>query len=695
MKKIFILTATAFLLCNAQAQIKIDRSKKPEAGPAPVINIKDAQIYKMSNGITVLVVEDHKLPRVSASLFIDAGPITEGTKAGAMEMMGQMLNEGTTDMPKAEFDEAVDKIGSEVSLSYSGGSASALTRYFKQAFILMGKGLKNPAFSAESFDKVKSQLLTAMKSDEKNVKAVSSRVVDALTFGKNHPKGEFKTRESVQALTLNDIKAFYGKYITPSRSYLTFIGDIKPEAARQLAEEVFADWKGASLSLPVLAKVANPEKTEINVIDMPNAVQSEITVTNLVDLKMNNPDYFAVLLANQILGGGAESRLFNNLREKHGFTYGAYSSTKADRFQGTFSASASVRTAKTDSAVVEFLNEIEKLRNEKVSDQELRDARALFNGSFALGLENPSRTASFARNILINDLPKDFYKTYLRKINEVTAEDIQRVVQKYFNRSNTRVVIVGNASQMLAGLQKLNYPVKMFDPFANAVKSSPASASNVSVGASDVLNNYLKAISGIEELKKVKSIFATAKMEMQGMSIDIQNKSMVPNMELTSMSMGGNEVMRKVFNGSTGYEQQMGNKKEMTAEEIAEKKIVSSLFEQMDYLNNPSIKKEVKGVEKINGSDAYKLLITLPSGKTRTEYYDVNSKYLVKVEESATEGEMSVMTTEEYSDYQKAGNIMFPFTHNVTVSANGQQQAFEMKVKEVKINEGVSAADFK
>ncbi|WP_129718341.1 pitrilysin family protein [Pedobacter sp. SYP-B3415] len=465
MKKLYIFAAALLFGQLAFAQ-KIDRSQKPKPGPAPVIKIGDPVIYKLSNGITVLVVEDHKLPRVTASYSIDAGPVTEGSKAGVMSIMGAMLREGTTSKTKAQYDEAVDMLGANVGLSSSGGSVSALTRYFDQAFQLFSEGLRHPAFPQASFEKLKSQNLTGLKSNERNAKAISSRVVNALSYGTNHPYGEFVSEQSLNALTLDDVKAAYQKYVTPSRGYLTFVGDIKPEAAKALAQKAFGDWKGSALKLPVLTKVNNPAKTEINIVDVPNAVQSEITVINLIDLPMNNPDYFAVLLANQILGGGAEARLFMNLREKHGFTYGAYSSTGAGRFQSTFSASASVRNEKADSAVVEFLREIDGMRKNKVSAEELQNAKNLYNGSFALGLENPARTAGFASNILINGLPKDFYRTYLQKINAVTADDIQRVANKYFNHDNTRVIIVGKQEQFAAGLKRLGLKTQAYDKFA-------------------------------------------------------------------------------------------------------------------------------------------------------------------------------------------------------------------------------------
>jgi len=471
MKKIFILAFATLFVQSAIAQ-KLDRSQKPKPGPAPAITFADPVIYKLPNGITVLVVENHKLPKVTATYSIDQGPVTEGSKAGVTGLMGRMLNEGTTTKTKNQFDEAVDALGADVSVYSSGGRTSALTRYFDQAFLLMADGLRNPAFSEPSFQKLKSQSLTALKSSERSAKAISARVVNALSYGVNHPSGEFESEKSINSITLDDVKASYKKYITPSRGYLTFVGDIKPEAARALAIKALGDWKGVALSLEKLPKVNNTAKTEIDLIDVPTAVQSEITVTNLVDLPLSSPDYHAVLLANQILGGGADAKLFTNLREKHGFTYGAYSSVGSGRFQSKFSATAAVRNEKVDSAVVEFLKEINVMRTQKVGAEDLQNAKNLYNGSFALGLENPERVAGFASSVLLNGLPKDFYRTYLQKINAVTAEDILRVSKKYFGYDDVRVIIVGKQDVILPGLKKLPYQLNLYDKYAVPVTAA-------------------------------------------------------------------------------------------------------------------------------------------------------------------------------------------------------------------------------
>lgn len=695
MKKYIIITASVLLMQYAQAQITIDRSKQPKPGPAPVITIKDPVVYKLANGITVLVVENHHLPKVTATYSIDSGPTVEGSKAGGVSLMGEMLNEGTKTLPKAAFDEAVEKLGANVSLYSSGGSTSALTRYFKSAFKLMGQGLREPAFTQESFQKLKTQNLTTLKAQEKSAKAIAGRVNNALAYGKAHPLGEFNTEETISSLTLQDIKDAYNKYITPSRGYLTMVGDIKPDEAKALATEVFGSWKGYPLTLAKLPEIANPTKTEIDVVDVPNAVQSEISVINLVDLKKNDPDYFPALLANYILGGGAQSRLFTNLREKHGFTYGSYSEIGSERWQSIFEASASVRTPKTDSAVNEILYEIKRIRTDKVSAEDLSTAKALYNGSFALNLEDPARMATFASNILIYHLPADFYRTYLQKVNAVTAEDILRVAKKYFIYNNARVVIVGNSTPFLDELKKRGYPVKLYDPYAKLIIEGVQQGTVSKVKAADVVKGYIDAIGGAGELSKVTSYDVTMTMAMQGMTLNVKEKKMAPNKEMMTMTMGANLVMKSVFDGEKGYNQQMGNKKDFTSEEVAQKKVFTSLTSQLDYLKNPAFKLTVKGIQKVNGSDAYQLDVTDPTGKTSTEYYDVKSKLLVKNENTIVSNNTSVMQIMELSDYRKVGNVLFPYKQALTISAGGQDQNLVMNVTDVKINTGVGGEDFK
>jgi len=715
MKKLIILATGVFCIQYGIAQPKpkttkkattaksvvagpVDRSKKPAAGPAPVISIKDPAIFTMPNGITVLVVENHKLPRVRASFFVDYGPVKEGSKAGALDMMGGMLGEGTTNLAKDKFDEAGDMIGADVSLSASGGSAGALTKYFDKAFNLMADALKNPAFPQESFDKLKSMTITGLKSEEKSTPTIAARVYNALSFGKNTAMGEFTSEETVKSLTLADIKESYKNYITPSRSYLTFVGDITPAAAKALAEKAFGNWKGTKLPVPTVGAVQNPSTTEIDFVDIPTAVQGELRVGNIVNNPLGGKDYHALLLANYILGGGAEAKLFMNLREKHGFTYGAYSRVGSGRFPAQFTASAAVRTDKVDSATTEMFKEILNMRDGNITADDLANAKAKYNGTFAMGMEDPAKTAEYATNILINGLPKDYYRTYLQKINAVTLEDIKEVSRKYFSESSSRIVIAGNASKIIPKLMKFGYPIKKYDRYAEPVVEKPldvnaseTSKTTENISAFEIINSYLKAVGGKEEIQKVTSVSAVISLDMMGRSFTGNYKRMNPDKQLVELKMGAMTIMKSVFDGGQGYQMQGPQKKEMDEQEIKEARDEKAVIPQLFYATDTSYKTDYLGTGKAGDEDTYRLKVTMPSGKVSIQEYSKKSGLLLKEESTSKEEGEEVTEVVEYKSYVKVGNIMLP--SEVVRNMAGQEIPF--KFSDYKLNEGVTAEDFK
>jgi zinc protease len=692
-KKILIVVLATMVLQNSFAQIKIDRSKKPAAGAAPIISFKDPVTFTMPNGMTVMIVENHKLGKVRSTLSIDAGPITEGKKAGTLDLMGGMLGEGTTTMNKEAFDKAVDIIGADVSLFSSGGAASALTRHFEKAFMLMADGVKNPSFPQESFDKLKSQTLTGLKSNEKSASAISARVWGALAYGKNNALGEFTTEETVKGISLDDVKASYKKYITPSRSYLTFVGDITPAAAKALATKAFGNWKGNKLELETIPFIKNVDKTEIDFIDLPTAVQGELNVGNVLSNPMGGKDYHALLLANQILGGGAESKLFMNLREKHAFTYGAYSSIGSGRFPSLFRGGAAVRTDKVDSATTELIKEILNMRDGKITEEELASAKAIYNGRFALGMEDPSRAATYASNILINNLPKDYYKTYLQKINAVTINDIKNVAKNYLSEANSRIVIVGNGKKIIPGLMKLGLPIKKYDryaePVADEVKEVPVAQTGNStdaVSGNSIIQDYFKAIGGKAEMEKVTTFISKISIDLGGRTFEGTDKRMLPYKHAVELKMGTMTIMKDVFDGVSGFKMQGGPKKDLDEAGLKEAKDEKTIYPQLSLTS-----KEYVGKGKVGDEETYRLKVTYASGRVSVQQYSVKSGLLLQEETTSKEGDVETPITIDYKDYKKVGNVMFP--HSITQSVSGQE--FTVIYSDIKVNEVIPDADFK
>ncbi|WP_311195783.1 pitrilysin family protein [Antarcticibacterium sp. 1MA-6-2] len=441
MMKNNIKTFAILFLISFGIQAQIDRSKQPQPGPAPEVNLGSPQTFTLDNGLKVLLVENHKLPRVSLTLTLDNPPSPEGTKKGVASLMGSLLGTGSKKTDKDKFNEEIDYLGANVNFFSGGAAANTLSKYFPRVLELVAEGTLQPNFTEEEFTKAKERTLESLKSNEKNVAANASRLRTALAYGKNHPYGEMTTQESVESVTLNDVKSYYNTYFSPKNAYLVVVGDTNLKEVKALAKKYFSNWNKSEIPSFTLPEPKNVQTTQVNFLDMPNAVQSEVAVVNTLKLTKKDKDYFPALMANQILGGGGEGRLFLNLREDKGYTYGAYSSTGNDEYVSTFVASASVRNAVTDSAVVAFLDEIHRIRNEKVSKEELENAKAKYVGNFVMALEQPSTIARYALTVETEDLPKDFYQNYLKNINAVTAEDIQRVAKKYFMVDQARIVI--------------------------------------------------------------------------------------------------------------------------------------------------------------------------------------------------------------------------------------------------------------
>ena len=296
-----ILSIIAIITMSFAANAQIDRSTMPTPGPDPVVKLGTAEKFSLKNGLTVIMVENHKLPRVSATLRIDNKPYVEGNITGVSGMMGSLLGRGTINITKDEFNEKVDFLGANVSFFSSGASARSLKKYFPEVIGLMADGVKNSQFSQEEFDKEKKVTLESLKAEEKNIPAIASRVENLLVFGKNHPNGEFTNKETVNNITLENVKNNFNTYYKPNNAYLIIVGDINPKKIKKLVKELFSNWKVREIPISNYPKPENVPTTEINFVSMPNANQSEISIVNSIDLTLGDNDYYASLFANKSL----------------------------------------------------------------------------------------------------------------------------------------------------------------------------------------------------------------------------------------------------------------------------------------------------------------------------------------------------------------------------------------------------------
>jgi len=690
MKKLYFTLVMVITAAVASAQI--DRSIMPEPGPSPEINLDEAQRFDLKNGLKVLVVENHKLPRVAIQLTMDNPPILEGDKAGVSSLTASLLGNGSKSISKDDFNEEVDFLGATINFGSQSAFASALSKYFPRILELMADAAINPNFTQEEFEKEKQKLLTGLKTQEKDVSAIAGRVQSALAYGKNHPYGEFVTEETVNNVSLADVQKFYSDYFVPANAYLVVIGDITFDTVEELVNESFTSWTKASPPSFSYSEPSDAQYTQIDFVDVPNAVQSEIAVQNLVNLQMKDPDYLSALVANQILGGGGEARLFLNLREDKGYTYGSYSRLGNDKYAPSrFRASASVRNAVTDSSIVEILKEVDKISKTPVTEKELRNTKAKYVGNFVLALERPQTIARYALNIETEGLPKDFYKTYLERINAITIDDVQNAAQKYFNVANARIVVAGKGSEVLENLEKVTFngkkvPTLYFDKYASKTEKPAYSSTPEGTTVQSVIDHYFKAIGGKDAIAKIESLKLVYEGSLAGATIKVEEKRTATNYAQTTYQ-NDNALQGVIAKGDELYMKQGASKFPLPPAMSNDLKSALGIFPEQGFAAGD--KATLAGIETVEGKDAYK--IDVPGEAISfSYYYDVATGLKVKEGQIINFGGQTQNQETLLKAYKEVDGIKFPSVRLGAV----QGQTLESKLIEAIINKDVSDEDF-
>ncbi len=686
MKRIYIglLLLTPVL---SMAQVKIDRKKAPKPAPAPKIQIPDPATFTLANGLKVFVVQNTKLPRVSATLTIDRQPFVEGEKSGLTSLAGSLLTRGTQAKSKAELDEAIDFLGASLSGSSTSLSVSSLTKNFSQVIELMAEVAFNPAFSADELEKIRKQMLTGLQQAKDDPGAISTNVVNKLVYGKDHPYGDIETEATVKAVTLADIKSYFNTYWKPNIAYLVFVGDITPTDAKTLAEKYFSNWKSGQVQTKTYTQPKAPVKTYIAVVDRPASVQSMIKLITPIDLKPGSTNAIPSSVMNELLGSSS-GRLFANLREKYGFTYGAYSSTSANKLVGSFSASASVRTEKTDSAIGQFLYEFNRLRTEPIGAKEVSQMKNSLSGDFARSLEQPSTIANFALNIARYNLPKDYYSNYLTNLSKVAPADVQKMANTYVLPNNLHIVIVGNAKS-ITGLEKYG-EVKYFDIYGNEIVKPTEKKVDPSVTVESVIQKAIDAIGGAKAISAIKDITLTGTASVAGNELNVTQKVIVGSGYLSLLEVQGMTLQKEQLrNGEyaktlQGASQPIDDK---AKEELNEK---AAFFTEL-YMKDKGYKFTLNGIETLDGKDAYVVEVKTPAGRTITNYYDVAKGWKVKTS-IVRETPMGNSTIQIYiRDYDERKDVKIPVKLTYDLGRFTQ----DINFKDVKVNTGLTADDLK
>ena len=701
----FLLSVLLVLTASAQ----LDRSQRPQPGPAPVIQLGEFESFTMNNGMQVIVVENRNVPVVSFQLTLDIDPVLEGNAKGYVDFAGNLMREGTTTRTKEDIDEAVDFIGANLSTFSTGMFASSLTRHKDVLLDLMADVLLNPVFPEEELNRRITQARSGLQTIKTDGGSIVRNVSMTQVYGYDHPYGEITTEETLDNITVDLLKDYYNTYFKPNVAYMVIVGDIDVATAREVMDKYFGQWERGEVPTHTYPTPQPPAGRRVAFAERMGASQSTVAITYPVVLTPGHEDAIKVSVMNSILGGGVFSgRLMQNLREDKGYTYGARSNISTDRLVGRFSAQTEVRNSVTDSTVVEILYEMDRLINEPVEEETLQLVKNFMNGSFARSLESPRTIANFALNISRYNLPDDYYATYLAKLAAVTTEDVKAMANKYLKPENAIIVVAGNKDEVPETLTRFSASgeVEIFDAFGRPWVAPELAEVPSDITIETVLNKYYEAIGGKENFARMENMTQVMKTSMMGMEITITSYQKAPDKIRVETAMGGNVMSTQLFDGQRAVvTSPMGTQEFTEGPEFEMMKMQAIMNLEMNY-QDYGIRKNLEGIENIDGQNAYKVEVVSPQGQKTYEYYAVDSGLKIR-----TESEQGGAKISNYKPVEVGGEVEKPgffarlfgkkakqetitllFPHRIEQQVGPQM--LDMEIVEIKIDSEMEESKF-
>jgi len=440
------------------------------------VKLPKANEATLKNGLRVLVLENHKLPLFTMQMVVMSGGLSDPAEnRGLASFTAAMLREGTEKRTSRQISEEVDTLGASlgaaagVSSITSTVTASGLLENFDQVLDLFTDVVRNPKFPTEEFDKYKTRTIAGLQVLRANPTFLAQERFNRAIYGEHPAALVIAPSESLKRTTIDDLKRFHSTYYRPNNAMLTIVGDVKLKEVLPKLERAFGDWQRADIPATNIPQADAQHDARIYLIDRPGSVQTVLYLGTL-GIQRTDPDYFPLLVMNKVVGADSASRLFLNLREDHGYTYGAYSSFGTGKYRGTWAANSSVRTEVTEGAMREFMYELKRIRGVPVDSTELENAKRSIIGSFALSLEDPQALLQNIVTQKLYGLPADYWDTYPAKVAAVTSADVQRVAQRYIDLDHLQIVAVGDASKTRSVLSKYG-TVEVYDAEGKQISS--------------------------------------------------------------------------------------------------------------------------------------------------------------------------------------------------------------------------------
>jgi predicted Zn-dependent peptidase len=469
----------ALLAVTAAASISgaqtLDRSKPPTLGPPPKVSLPPIVTRQLPNGLKLMIVEQHELPLADFVLVVGSGGTMDpASKGGVANLTSSMLTEGTTSRSALEIADQIAYLGIGLGAGSNWDAATVNlhtpTSQLDSALALFADVVLHPAFRAEDFERVRKNRLTTLVQLKDRPTAIADQAYAAILYGTSHPYGHnlLGTEASITGMTTADLQSFYGANFVPNNATLIVVGDVTPAQVEQKISALLRGWKRGNVTPATIADAPKAGATTVYLIDKPGAAQSSFRIGS-IGVPRSTKDYFALNVMNTILGGTFTSRLMQNLRETHGYTYGARSRFDMRRSAGPFTASAEVVAAKTDSALIEFMKELNAIKD-TVPAVELNKAKRFLQLSMPSDFETTQQIANQLIPVVLYGLPLDYYNSYVANVESITQADVQRVARQYINPASLAIVIVGDRKNIEQGLKAVNAgPIMIRDFFGQPI----------------------------------------------------------------------------------------------------------------------------------------------------------------------------------------------------------------------------------
>ena len=460
----------------SKAEGTVLKNKAPVNKEILKVTLPKAQEADLSNGVHLIVIEDHRAPQIFFQMIIDGagGYYDPPASPGLATFTAALMREGTATKTSEQISEQLDRlaaavgVGASLSTPFANVTGNGLTNNLDTVLALMADVLMNPSFPQVEVDRYKTRTRAQFLSQRTQPGFLAQERFNKAVFG-DHPLARVSpTPEALDALTRDALVAFHKAHYVPDRALLAVAGDITLAQAKAKAEAAFGAWKKAGATIEAQRDPAPISGPSISLVARPKSVQTSLRV-GTQSLSRTHPDHDALTVANYVLGGGPTGRLFEHLREQKGYTYGAYSGFGASRIVGSWSASTDVRSEVTDAALTDLIDEIRQMRDVALTDAELATAKKALIASFALSLESPNAILTRYVDIYNYKLPADYWDTYPQRISAITSAEAQRVAKKYWAADRLQIVAVGDAAKVEPALKKLG-AVQAFDAEGKPVK---------------------------------------------------------------------------------------------------------------------------------------------------------------------------------------------------------------------------------